>query len=48
MEDSDDEVPTFGTRKDEQKAIEALNMLNMLKTPLGNAKLCFKGVTRKE
>jgi hypothetical protein len=45
MEDSDDEVPIFGTREDEQKAIEALNML---KTPLGNAKLCFKGVTRKE
>ena len=45
MEDSDDEVPIFGTRTDEQKAIEALNMLE---TPLGNAKLCFKGVTRKE
>ena len=45
MEDSDDEVPIFGTRTDEQTAIEALNMLE---TPLGNAKLCFKGVTGKE
>jgi len=48
MEDSDDDVPTFGTRKDEQKAIEAIEALCMLQTPLGNAKLCFKGVTGKE
>ena len=45
IEDCDDEVPTFGTRTDEQKAIEALNTLEI---PLGNAKQCFQGVTRKE
>ena len=48
MEESDDDVPTFGTRKGEQKVIEAIEALYMLQTPLGNAKLCFKGVTGKE
>ena len=45
MDNDDDDVAIFGTRTDDQKAIEALNTLE---TPLGNAKLCFKGVTRKE
>ncbi len=43
--DSDDDVAIFATSTDEQKAIE---VLNTLEPPLGNAKLCFKGVTRKE